>query len=63
MLNDLLNYDKINFNSITRFGRLLLLTADTKRFTSKILEDMFFKNILGNNNSIDNLLYDIIKSC
>lgn len=45
-----------------RFGKLLLLLSNTRRFSSKLIEDLFFKHILGTN-SIDNLLIEILKNC
>jgi hypothetical protein len=62
-LNALLNHTKTNYASTIRHGRLLLLISELRKFSSKLIEDLFFKHILGNNTTIDNLLFDIFKSC
>jgi hypothetical protein len=61
-LNALLNHTKTNYATTIRYARLLLLIGEIKKFSSKFIEELFFKHFLGNN-TIENLLFDIFKSC
>jgi hypothetical protein len=45
----LFNYNKLNYPAYPRFGRLLILYSDLRRFAqSKLVEDYFVKNFINN---------------
>ena len=43
----LYNYSKLNYPNSPRFGKLLILYADLRKYTSKVIEDIFFKDVIG----------------
>ena len=58
--NTLYNYTKLNYPNTTRFGRLVLLYTDIRKYTNKLIDESFFKNILGKND-VSELLIDSSK--
>lgn len=60
-LNALFSYTQVNHQTPVKYSHLLLLVGELQKFNSKMIEDLFFKDFLGNH-TIDNLLYDILRS-
>lgn len=56
----LFNYAKLNYPTCPRFGRLLILYTDLRKYTSKIVEEWLFRNVLGKKD-LPNFLEDLIK--
>jgi hypothetical protein len=54
--NTLFNYNKLNYPNSARFGRLITLYTDIRKYTNKLIDDSFLKNILGKNDISDVLL-------
>lgn len=53
----LFNYSRVNHPETARFGKLVSLYTDLRRFAStNMIEDEFFKNFFGRNNSLSNLM-------
>jgi hypothetical protein len=48
--SSLFNYNKINYPNCPRFGRLLMLYADLRKYNLKFVTDFLFKTALRNNN-------------
>lgn len=56
----LFSYTKLNYPACPRFGRLLILYTDLRKYTSKIVEEWLIQNVLGKKN-LPNFLEELIK--
>ena len=54
--NTLFNYNKLNYPNTARFGRLITLYTDIRKNTCKLIDDSFFKSVLGKNDMADVLI-------
>ena len=61
-MNALNNYTKTTLMTPAKFGRVLLLVSELRKVSSRMIEELFFKKILGTR-SVENLLVDIFKTC
>jgi len=61
-MNALNNYTKTTLMTPAKFGRVLLLVSELRKVSSRMIEELFFKKILGTS-SVENLLVDIFKTC
>lgn len=53
----LFNYNRANYPETARFGKLVSLYTDLRRFASaNMIEDSFFRHFFGRNNSLSNLM-------
>ncbi len=57
----LLNYNKSNHPELPRFGHLLILYANLRKYACKLVEGVFFKDILGKTDMIQ-LIDDLNKA-
>ena len=56
----LFSYTKLNYPACPRFGRLLILYTDLRKYTSKIVEEWLIQNVLGKKD-LPNFIEELIK--
>ena len=55
--NTLFNYNKLNYPNTARFGRLLVLYTDLRKYAAKLTEETFFRSMIAKND-VSNLLME-----